>query len=145
MKHHLVLRVTTKVLLPPILLFALYVQFHGDFGPGGGFQAGVIFAAGFILYTLVFGLETARRVIPIGLLRVLIASGVLLYALVGVAGLLLGGNYLDYSVLAETQTGGQHLGIFLIELGVGITVSAVMVAVFFNFAGRPPKMRDEDW
>ena len=115
MKHHLVLRVTTKMLLPAILLFALYVQFHGDFGPGGGFQAGVIFAAGFILYTLVFGLETARRVIPIGLLRVLIACGVLLYALVGVASLLLGGNYLDYSVLAGTQTGGQHLKGLYIE------------------------------
>ena len=145
MRHHLVLRVTTKVLLPAILLFALYVQFHGDFGPGGGFQAGVIFGAGFILYALVFGLETARRVIPIGLLRTLIAGGLLLYALVGVAGLLLGGNYLDYSVLAASESAGQHLGVLLIELGVGITVSAVMVAVFFNFAGRPPKMRDEDW
>jgi multicomponent Na+:H+ antiporter subunit B len=145
MRHHLVLRVTTKLLLPAILLFALYVQFHGDFGPGGGFQAGVIFAAGFILYALVFGLETARRVVPMGLLRVLIAAGLLLYALVGVTGLILGGNYLDYSVLAETESAGQHLGVLLIELGVGITVSAVMVAVFFNFAGRPPKMRDEDW
>ena len=63
MRHHLVLRVVTKMLIPPILLFALYVQFHGDFGPGGGFQAGVIFAAGFILYSLVFGLEPARRTV----------------------------------------------------------------------------------
>ncbi|MFB3150500.1 MAG: MnhB domain-containing protein, partial [Alphaproteobacteria bacterium] len=64
MNQHLVLRVVAKMLIPPILLFALYVQFHGDFGPGGGFQAGVIFAAAFILYALVFGLETARRVVP---------------------------------------------------------------------------------
>ena len=145
MRHHLVLRVVTKMLIPPILLFALYVQFHGDFGPGGGFQAGVIFAAGFILYSLVFGLEPARRTVPIGVLRFLIAFGFLLYALVGVAGLILGGNYLDYSVLASTPTAGQHLGILVIELGVGITVAAVMITVFFSFAGRSPKIRDEDW
>ncbi|MDH3640349.1 MAG: cation:proton antiporter, partial [Gammaproteobacteria bacterium] len=57
MEHHIVLRLVTKFLLPFILLFALYVQFHGDYGPGGGFQAGVIFGAGFVLYGLIFGLE----------------------------------------------------------------------------------------
>lgn len=145
MKHHLVLRIVTKILTPPILLFALYVQFHGDFGPGGGFQAGVIFAAGFILYALVFGLETARHVVPSGLLTILIPAGLLLYALVGVAGLLLGGNYLDYFVLGPSDTAGQHIGVILIELGVGITVAAVMVAIFFCFAARPPQMRDRDW
>ncbi len=145
MNHHLVLRVVAKMLIPPILLFALYVQFHGDFGPGGGFQAGVIFAAAFILYALVFGLETARRVVPEGLLRAVMAVGLLIYAGVGFAGLLLGGNYLNYSVLAENQRAGQHLGITLIEFGVGTTVAAVMIAIFFAFAGRSARMSDEDW
>ena len=58
MRHHLVLRVIAKMLIPFILLFGLYVQFHGDFGPGGGFQAGVIIAAAFILHSLIFGLKT---------------------------------------------------------------------------------------
>ena len=49
MDDRVILRVGAKILIPFILLFALYVQFHGDFGPGGGFQAGVIFAAGFVL------------------------------------------------------------------------------------------------
>jgi multicomponent Na+:H+ antiporter subunit B len=136
MRHHLVLRVTAKLLIPFVLLFALYVQFHGDFGPGGGFQAGVIFAAAFVLYALVFGIKNARNVVPEGLARFLIAAGVLLYAGVGVAGLLLGGNYLDYNVLAHEPTHGQHLGILLIELGVGTTVAAVMVTLFFSFARR---------
>ena len=96
MSHHLVLRVIAKLLIPFILLFALYVQFHGDFGPGGGFQAGVIFAAGFILYALIYGVETAAKVAPPGLVSFLIAFGVMLYAGVGIAGLLMGGNYLDY-------------------------------------------------
>ena len=145
MNHHLVLRVVAKMLIPPILLFALYVQFHGDYGPGGGFQAGVIFAAAFILYALVFGLETARRVVPEGVVRAAVAVGLMIYAGVGFAGLLLGGNYLNYSVLAENQQAGQHLGITLIEFGVGTTVAAVMITIFFAFAGRSSRMSDEDW
>jgi len=136
MTRHIVLRVVAKLLIPLILLFALYVQFHGDFGPGGGFQAGVIFAAALILYTLVFGLDNARRAIPPDLLRKLMAAGVLLYGGVGVASLLLGGNFLDYNVLASDPVAGQHLGILLVELGVGITVTSTMLSIFFGFAGR---------
>lgn len=138
MRDYLVLRVVTKLLTPFILLFALYVQFHGDFGPGGGFQAGVIFAAGFILYALVFGVTSARKILPVGILRAGIACGVLIYAGVGVAGLLLGGNYLDYSVLEHDPVHGQHLGIFLVELGVGTTVSCVMMTIFFTFTTWRP-------
>ena len=134
MEHHIVLRIMAKLLIPLILLFALYVQFHGDYGPGGGFQAGVIFAAGFILYALVFGVDKARKVARPGVIRVLMALGVLLYAGVGFAGILLGGNYLDYNVLGNDPVQGQHLGIFLIELGVGITVAAVMISLFYCFA-----------
>ncbi len=130
------LRVVAKLLIPFILAFGLYVQFHGDFGPGGGFQAGVIFAAGFILYGLIFGLDAVRKVAPHDLIRVLVAGGVLLFAGVGVAGMLLGGNYLDYNVLAHDPVHGQHLGILLIEFGVGMTVAAVMITVFYHFAGR---------
>ena len=45
MRHNVILRVVSKLLIPVILMFALYVQWHGDFGPGGGFQAGTIFGA----------------------------------------------------------------------------------------------------
>tara|TARA_R110000868_G_scaffold28525_8_gene106912 strand:- start:3258 stop:3677 length:420 start_codon:yes stop_codon:yes gene_type:complete len=134
MKEYLILRIITKLLLPFILLFALYVQFHGDFGPGGGFQAGVIFAAGFILYAMVFGVQAAQRILPDGILRAGIAGGVLIYASVGVVSMLLGENYLNYSPLAQDSKEGQHLGIFLVELGVGITVASVMMTVFFTFS-----------
>lgn len=136
MRHLLIVKVVTRLFIPLILLFALYVQFHGDYGPGGGFQAGVIFAAGFILYGLVFDLDHAREVARPAWLPVLMASGVLIYAGVGVCGLLLGGQFLEYNVLAKDPVHGQHLGIMLIELGVGVTVAAVMVAIFFAFAGR---------
>jgi multicomponent Na+:H+ antiporter subunit B len=136
MEHHLVLRIISKLIIPLILIFALYVQFHGDYGPGGGFQAGVIFAAGFILYALIFGVTTVRMVLPLGLLRVTAALGLTLYICTGIAGLLLGGNFLDYNVLGPEPVAGQHLGIMLIELGVGVTVASVMMMIFYVFA-RP--------
>lgn len=142
MSHHLVVRVVSKLLLPFIFLYGLYVQFHGDFGPGGGFQAGVIFAAGFILYALVFGLENAREAFPAPWIRRFMAAGVLLYGFTGVVGIMLGHNYLDYSPLRHDPVHGQHLGIFLVELGVGTAVCSVMVAIFFSFAGRNRKLDD---
>lgn len=136
MRHNLILKVIAKFIVPVIMLFALYVQFHGDFGPGGGFQAGVIFSAAFILYTLVFGLDASERIIPAWLLRVLASTGVLIYTGTGFVTLLGGGRFLDYSVLATTPVAGQHLGILVIEAGVGITVASVMLLIFFAFAGR---------
>ncbi len=137
MRRQTILRVVSKLLIPYILLFALYVQFHGDFGPGGGFQAGVIFAAGFILYGLVFGVDAALRVAPPRVVESLIAVGVLIYAGTGVACMIRGGNFLEYGSLDPLHpTHGQHLGILLVELGVGIAVGAVMITVFHAFAGR---------
>ncbi len=136
MKHNLILRVIAKYLFPVIALFAFYVQFHGDYGPGGGFQAGVILSVAFILYTLVFGLDTAERVLPSGILRLLASTGILIYAGTGVATMLLGGNFLDYNMLSANPVTGQHIGILLIEVGVGITVFAIMLLIFFVFVGR---------
>ena len=136
MIRHVILRALSKLLIPLIMLFALYVQFHGDYGPGGGFQAGVIFGAAIILYALIFGLDEARRAFPPRVLEFFVALGVLLYGSVGIDAILLGGNFLDYDVLAHDPHHGQHLGILVVELGVGITVAAVMATIFFLFAGR---------
>lgn len=135
-QRHRVLQVVTRLLVPFVLMFGLYVQFHGDYGPGGGFQAGVIFATAFILYGLIFGLQRTRRVLPPSVLRWLMAVGVLLYAGTGVVTMMLGGNLLDYDVLAHDPLHGQHWGIFAVELGVGITVTAVMVSLFYGFASK---------
>lgn len=144
-EQHIVLRIVAKILIPFILLFALYVQFHGDYGPGGGFQAGVIFGAGIILYAMLFGLDIARQVINQSLIQLIAALGVLLYGAVGMVSFLSGGGFLDYSVLLDDPIAGQHLGIILIELGVGLTVTAVIIIIFFNFAGRKkPHLNSDD-
>jgi multicomponent Na+:H+ antiporter subunit B len=136
-----VIRVVSKVLIPSIMLYALYVQFHGDYGPGGGFQAGVIFAVGFILNAIVFGVNRGRHVWPAKLNLQCIALGLLIYGGTGVASLFLDGNYLDYNVLSSDPVAGQHLGILLVELGVGLTVASVMVGLFFAFAMRAEHAR----
>jgi multicomponent Na+:H+ antiporter subunit B len=136
MSDQVILRVATKIIVPTIILYGLYVQFHGDFGPGGGFQAGVIIAAAFILYGLVFGLRRTHAVLPTWFVRMCASAGVLFYGAVGIASMLMGGTFLDYNVLAHDPHHGQHYGIILVELGVLITVFGVMVTIFYFFAAR---------
>lgn len=131
-----ILRVVVKLVVPVIVLYAFYVQFHGDFGPGGGFQAGVIFAAAFIVYGLIFGVTTAREALPAWVTRLMLSAGVLLYGGTGVVSMLKGGEYLNYSVLADDPLAGQHWGIFAVEVGVGLTVAGAMITIFFTFAGH---------
>jgi multicomponent Na+:H+ antiporter subunit B len=146
MRHHLILRVVTKLLVGSIILFAFYVQFHGDFSPGGGFQAGVIMAVAFILYGIVFGLGKAQAVFPPWVVHKMVALGVLIYAGTGVVSLFLGYGYLDYGAFAPHHPShGQHYGILAVELGVGVTVTGVMVAIYYAFAARPARLSDEEW
>lgn len=146
--HHVILRVISKMLIPVIAIYAFYVQFHGDYGPGGGFQAGVILAVAVILYALIFGVPDALEAVPARFARSVAGIGLLLYAGVGVWAMLGGGDYLDYDYLVEddpTGHAGQHLGILLIELGVLFTVAGSMLSIFYAFAGRVAEIRDEDW
>jgi multicomponent Na+:H+ antiporter subunit B len=132
-----ILKVMAQTLIPFILLFALYVQFHGDYGPGGGFQAGVIFASGFILYALIFGLSPVRRVAPERFVEILVALGVLIFAGTGIATMLLGGAFLEYGAFTpDHPEHGQHWGLLIIEFGVGLTVASVMITVYSTFASR---------
>ena len=136
MRLDVIFRVAAKIMAPFILTFALYVQFHGDFSPGGGFQAGVIAAAMIILYSIIFGLAAAKRLAPPRLAELMAPFGVLIFAGVGVVNMALGGNFLDYSVLADEPAHGQEYGILLVEGGVLITVAGTMTAIFYAIAGR---------
>ena len=136
LRHYLIPRLAGRMLIPFIILFGLYVQFHGEHGPGGGFQAGAIVAASFMLYALLEGEKRALQVLSRRVLTLMIAIGALLYGVVGVAGIVLGGNFLDYSVLMSDPVAGQHIGLLLIEAGVGITVTGVLLSIFHAFAAR---------
>ncbi len=133
MKSFIILRIITKLIIPLILLFGLYVQFHGDYSAGGGFQAGVILAAGFILYNIIFGINVGKEILSQHMSRTFMGIGILLFIGVGLTGILLGDNFLEYNSLASNSKYGQMLGIFLIEIGVGLTVANVMILVFYAF------------
>lgn len=136
LRHHLIPRVVGQLLIPFIVLFGLYLQFHGEFGPGGGFQAGAIIAVGIVLHALLEGEPAGRAILPTRVLTGLMAGGAALFAAVGIAGMLLGGNFLDYGPLAAEPVAAQQLGIHLVEAGVGITVTGTLVAAFHAFADR---------
>ena len=137
-----ILRVATKLFLPFILMFALYVQWHGDYGPGGGFQAGVIAAAAVILYAIIFGNAAAQKAVPPWIAETMVPLGVIIFAGVGVWSMLQGANYLDYDALfhwpatKEEAKHGQHWGVYLVEIGVLVTVTGTMLTIFYSFAGR---------
>ncbi|MDX2201612.1 MAG: Na(+)/H(+) antiporter subunit B [Hyphomicrobiaceae bacterium] len=136
MRHDVILRIGVKLILPFILLFALYVHFHGEYGPGGGFQAGVITAGMVIVYAIIFGADAAKRVFPQSVVERLVPLGVLIYASAGLPAMLNDRSFLDYGVLAADPAGGHALGILIIETGVLITVASTMTAIFYAFAGR---------
>lgn len=132
-----VLRTFTKALIPVVLLFGLYVQAHGDFGPGGGFQAGVIFGSGLMLHAMIYGPDALEKVAPLDAIDKALAMGLLIYGGTGVLTMALGGAFLDYGVLSPGDpVHGQHLGIFTVELGVGVTVTAAMLTIYFRFMRR---------
>jgi multicomponent Na+:H+ antiporter subunit B len=146
--HHVILRVVAKVLIPIIALYGFYVHFHGEYSPGGGFQAGVILAVTVVLYSLIFGIAPAMRAITPGFARFIAGLGFIIYVGVGIWALAMGGNFLDYDALFREPPGGhngQHVGIIVIEIGVLFAVAGSMVSIFYAFAGRVSEIRDEDW
>ncbi|OWZ25440.1 Na(+)/H(+) antiporter subunit B [Wolbachia endosymbiont of Wuchereria bancrofti] len=131
-----VLNAVTFLMVPLIILFALYIQFHGDYAPGGGFQAGIIIASGIILYSMLFGVSTTLKAIPYPAIKFTSMLGIFIYGGTGIATVLLGQNFLSYDILLANNVAGQKLGIFLVELGVALTVCSSMLIIYIDFARR---------
>jgi multicomponent Na+:H+ antiporter subunit B len=142
MSEQTLLRVVAKLSIPFILMLGIYVILHGELGPGGGFQGGVILASGLILYGLVFGADELRKRVPVVVLDSCMALGALIYAGTGLASLLAGGTFLDYGMLTPHSAGdGEALGMTLVEYGVGITVSSVMTTIYLMISERRTTLR----
>lgn len=132
----IVKKTVIKFLIPFIQLFGLYVIAHGELGAGGGFQGGVILGVSIIVYYMVFGLKEGQKRLSVKTKDLLVSSGALLYGGIGVLALFLGGNYLQYNVLLPDPKTASHIGILGIEIGVGITVAAVMITLFYETVRR---------
>jgi multicomponent Na+:H+ antiporter subunit B len=134
----LIIEVGVRVLIPFIQLFGLYVIAHGHLSPGGGFQGGVVLGASFILMAIAFDLKTSLRFFSIRANAIMAASGVFIYTGTGVLCALLGGLFLDYSamdaLLALGPVEWRSMGVFIVELGVGLAVTAIMASLFWDLA-----------
>lgn len=136
-EEDVIIRTVIRLMVPFIQMFGLYVIFHGGSGPGGGFQGGVILAASMIVYVMAFGVHEGRRRLTEKTNMIMRSTGVFLYAGIGLLAVIFGATYLDYGAVplpfidhpAEVRAllidGG-------VEVGVGITVMAVMVTIFFE-------------
>ena len=130
-----IIKTLARILMPFIVVYALYVVMHGHYSPGGGFQGGVILAAAFVLLVISHGLEQTRRRMSEKMAGAISSVGVFIYGGIGVLCLILGGNYLDYGklskILGVNPAEARSLGILGVEIGVALAVMAVMCTIFF--------------
>ena len=144
MRENVVIRTVSRLSIPFIQLFSLYVIVHGASGAGGGFQGGGVFAASFILMLIAFGLSGIRKRLGEKGAMVLATVGLFMYAGIGLLCLFFAGNYLEYAAI-ESALGIPHLHALLIDLveaGIGITVMAVMTSIILDFADKEGSSRD---
>ena len=145
-----VIRTVSRILIPFIQIYGLYVFVHGHGSPGGGFQGGCIVAASFILLAVAFNLRESKRRFQERRNAIFCALGVFIYAGTGYLSFLYSGNFLDYGQLSNLfptdPIKARYYGMAMIELGVQITVMAVMVSIFLDLitAGKHEKTLEED-
>jgi multicomponent Na+:H+ antiporter subunit B len=145
----IVIETVSRVMIPFIQLFSLYVIIHGASGPGGGFQGGVVFGASFILYIIVFNLEGGRRRLPESVNTGLSSLGLYIYAGIGLLAIVFSrgaAQYLNYGFVPFSShfVENRALGMELVEIGIGITVMAVTASIFFDLSAEGGKRRGPD-
>jgi len=130
LKDFVIIKNLTLFVLPYILLYGLYIQINGDTSPGGGFQAGVIFASTIIGFDLIHGKFKLRKYFSTDLLIIIATIGVLIYGAIGLISIFFDNNYLNYYSLMDNELLAQHVGIFIIEIGVGLCVASIMCLIY---------------
>jgi multicomponent Na+:H+ antiporter subunit B len=133
-----IVRVTSVVLAPFILLFGLYIIAHGHYGPGGGFAGGVVLAVGVILLRLVAEPEWVEAVFPPSVGLAAGSAGMLLFVAIGVVPLLTGGAFLEYGAvpLDVDVIDLRYFGILIVEIAVGLAVFGTLLVIFDVISGE---------
>lgn len=135
----IIVQTICSLLIPFIQLFALYVIFHGHYGPGGGFQGGVLLAVSIILQRLYLGHEISYSKFPPRLAMAFAAVGLLIYGLSGIIPMVFEASFLDYGSLPlfwVHDAERRALGILIVEIGIGLGVFGTLVLIFDNLVGE---------
>ena len=133
-----IIRTAVRVMVPFIQLFGMYVIVHGHYSPGGGFQGGVLLGSSFILLALAFGIKTSMNYFSETMNAILGNIGALIYVGTAVLCALAGGLFLDYSaltvILPIDPIEWRSLGIFIVEVGVGLAVMSIMLSLYWDLS-----------
>ena len=148
-ERDVVVETVARVIIPFIQLFALYVIIHGTGGPGGGFQGGVVFASAFILYVIAFSLAGGRERFPESANTIFSSLGLYIYAGIGLLTIIFSlgaAQYLNYGFIPFTSHFEENraLGMDFVEIGIGITVMAIIASIFFDLAQKERNRKEEE-
>jgi multicomponent Na+:H+ antiporter subunit B len=136
---NIIVRAISNFLIPFILVFGFYIQINGESSPGGGFQSGVIFALLLISINIVNEKQKTLSIFSEKNLIIIGAFGMLIYCITGIFSIFFGLNFLNYNFIYYitkffgidiNSNAAQGIGIFIIEIGIGMTVFATMYLIF---------------
>ena len=129
------LRTATRLLMPLLLLFALFLLLRGHNEPGGGFVGGLVVAAAFVLYVIAYGLPAGRRALLIEP-STLLGAGLLVALGSGMPAVFLG---LPFMTAVWTTVGLGSMAVdvgtpLVFDVGVFLAVIGVVLTIVFNLA-----------
>ena len=136
----IIIQKISKIMIPFIQLFGLYIIVHGPVSPGGGFQGGVIIGTSIILMVLIYGLPETQKAITHKLLNLMDSGGGMVYIMVGILGILAGGKFLEYLIIPApfslSPTDVSLAMVIIIGIAIGVHMVALVASLFFHMAER---------
>jgi multicomponent Na+:H+ antiporter subunit B len=130
-----ILQTATRVLLPLLLLFAVFLLLRGHNQPGGGFVAGLVVASSFVLYAIAFGVDASRRALLVKP-SMLLGAGPLVALTSGLPAVLRGQPFMT-AQWAELPFGAGTVALgtpLVFDLGVFLAVIGVVLTIVFTLA-----------
>lgn len=135
----IIVNTVTRILLPFILIFGIYLVVHVHLSPGGGFSGGTVIGSSFVLFSLSYGIAMKERKLPHSLTAILESSGGLWFIFLGLVGIFLGENFLVNSPIFPLGTPGRLFSsgvVLLVNIGLGIKVASTIISLFDSLGGE---------
>lgn len=133
-KNDVILQTAAKILVPPIVIFGIYVILGGHLGPGGGFSGGAIIGAGLILYLNAFGFEKTERFFTAKTYKKLSFTALACYSLSKCYSFYTGANHIESVIPLGTPGAILISGLILVlNICVGVVVAGTMYTFYVMF------------